>query len=289
MKLIDSKKILNLVISAIISILFIYLFDKYIGIQKLLSLLNNLTPWQIIIGFCLYFASYIVRTIRWKLTLDLKDFKKLFKVTVFNTFFNIILPFRIGELSFFYMLKKEGVSLPQTTMSFLVTRIFDGLSLVSIFSLFYFIYLGKPLLGFLIFILSPFMFVPLSMLVKKIKHQEILNYHSKLQIINLLKIYTLSVLTLVLKFGAFYYILPENLEIELSLSFLAFSTADLTTVLPVHGIAGVGTYESGFASILILLGFSKELSFLSAAIVHIFILLSSSIIAVATYFILSKS
>lgn len=289
MKLLDSKKIVKLLVSAIISILFVYLFDRYIGIHKLLSLLDNLTMWQMITGLCLYIASYVVRTVRWKLTLDLKDFKKLFRVTVFNTFFNIVLPFRVGELSFFYMLKKEGVSLPQTTMSFLLTRIFDGLSLLGMFSLFYCVYSGEPILGFLVFVILPFLFIPLSTVIKKIKHQEILNYHSKLTMVNLLKLYALSVLTLVFKFSAFYCVLPKNLELPLSLSFLAFSMADLTTVLPVHGIAGIGTYESGFASILILLEFDKELSFLSATIVHIFIILSSSVIAAATYLIFRKT
>lgn len=289
MKPVDSKKAIKFLVSTAISILFVYLFDRYIGIQKLLNLLGNLTPWQIIAGFCLYLASYVVRTVRWKLTLDMKDFKKLFRVTVFNTFFNIVLPFRVGEVSFFYMLKKEGVSLPQTTLSFLVTRVFDGLSLAGMFLLFYFIYSEKPLPGILAFVLLPFLFIPLSLLIKKVKHQEVLNYHSKLQITNLLKIYALSVLTLVFKFGAFYCILPENLGIQLSLSFLAFSTADLTTVLPVHGIAGIGTYESGFASILILLGFDRGLSFLSAAIVHMFIILSSSVIAAVTYLVFRKT
>lgn len=110
------------------------------------------------------------------------------------------------------------------------------------------------------------------MLIKVIKHQEVINYHSKLNILNLVKIYVLSVLTVIFKFLSFFLILPKDIDISLPLSFLAFSTADLTTVLPIHGIAGIGTYESGFASILLLLGVDKELAFLSATVTHIFIL-----------------
>lgn len=285
----NSKKVfVKLSLSILISVGFIYVFNNYIGVERLIDLLTNLTAEQLIIGFFLYFVSYIVRTLRWRLTLDLKDFKKLFKVTVFNTFFNIVLPFRIGEISFFYMLKKEGVSLPQTTLSFVVTRIFDGLSLVGVFGLFYFLYVGSPIAGVLTLILSAFLFIPISFLIKKIKHQEVLNYHSKLQLLNLMKVYALSVLTLMFKFSAFYFVLPTSLSIPLSLSFLAFTTADLTTVLPIHGIAGIGTYEPGFASVLILLGFDREVSFLSATIVHIFIILSSLVIAAITSLLFVK-
>lgn len=285
---IDSKKILKLLFSLLITVVFIYFFDAYIGFKKLFDVLKNITAEQIVLGFLLYVISYVVRTLRWKLTLDLKDFKKLFRLTVFNTFFNIILPFRVGELSFFYMLKKEGISLSHTTLSFVITRIFDGLSLVGVFGLFYFLRDGKFLYGLSIFFLSPFLFLPISTLIKMIKHRQIIDFHSKLQVINLVKIYTLSVLTLIFKFFAFYTVLPKTLGLPLSLSFLAFSTADLTTVLPVHGFAGIGTYESGFASILIALGGDKGVSFLSATVVHLFIIASSSMLAIITYIYFRK-
>lgn len=285
---IDSKKIIKLALSVLVSLVFVYLFSRYIGFQKLIDLFKTISLYQFLSGLTLYFISYIVRTIRWKLTIDISNFKKLFKITVFNTFFNIVLPFRVGELSFFYMLKKEGVSLPQTTLSFLTTRIFDGLAIVGIFSLFYFIYQNNLLLGVSVFLISPFLFVPVGMLIKVIKHQEVINYHSKLNILNLVKIYVLSVLTVIFKFLGFFLILPKDIDISLPLSFLAFSTADLTTVLPIHGIAGIGTYESGFASILLLLGVDKELAFLSATVIHIFILFSSSLIAVFTFLAFRK-
>lgn len=104
---IDSKKIIKLALSVLVSLVFVYLFSRYIGFQKLIDLFKTISLYQFLSGLTLYFISYIVRTIRWKLTIDISDFKKLFKITVFNTFFNIVLPFRVGELSFFYMLKKK--------------------------------------------------------------------------------------------------------------------------------------------------------------------------------------
>lgn len=285
---IDSRKVLKLIVSILVSLIFVYLFNRYIGFDKLVNLFKNLTPVQILSGFSLYLLSYIVRTLRWRLTLDIDNFKKLFKITVFNTFFNIILPFRVGELSFFYMLKREGISLPQTTLSFITTRIFDGLSLLGIFSMFYFIHQDNPVLAVVTFLASPILFVPIILLLKLIKHQQIIDYHSKWKVLNLIKIYTLSVLTVILKFLAFFAILPKSIDISLPLSFLAFSVADLTTVLPLHGIAGIGTYESGFAATLILFGIDKQLAFLSATVIHIFILLSSSLLAISTFLLFKR-
>ncbi|MEJ5173526.1 MAG: lysylphosphatidylglycerol synthase transmembrane domain-containing protein [Hydrogenothermaceae bacterium] len=280
---IDKKKAFQLFVSLVVTGIFLYLFEIYVGFEKFILLFQSLSLIHLIIGFVLYTFSYIVRSIRWSLTLDIKEFGKLFKITVFNTFFNIILPFRVGELSFFYMLKREGISLTQTTVSFITTRAFDGLSLLGFFGLFYFLYKGNILLGFLVFSLSPFLFLPFSFLIKKIKHQEIVDYHSKLKVKNLLNIYILSVLTLFFKFSAFYFILPLQIKLSISQAFLAFSAGDLTTVLPIHGIAGIGTYESGFAGSLLVLGVSRDTALLSALYTHTFILFSSSILAFLTY------
>lgn len=280
---IDKKKLFQLSVSLLITSGFVYFFDKFIGFDKLLVLFKSITLDQFLLALLLYLGSYVVRTVRWSLSLDLKDFKKLFRITVFNTFFNIILPFRVGELSFFYMLKKEGISLGQTTLSFITTRVFDGIGMVGMFALFYFVYLDIPLLGVLAFVLSPFIFFPVALLIKKIKHTEVINYYHRLKFRNLAGIYALTVITLFFKFLAFFTIIPPSLGISLSSSFLAFSVADLTTVLPIHGIAGIGTYESGFGGFLILLGADRELSFLSATIVHLFIIFSSSLFAFITY------
>lgn len=280
---IDRKRTVQLLISGVITIGFLYFFDRFIGFDRLITLFRNITLQQFLLAFALYLVSYFIRTLRWSISLDLKDLKKLFKLTVFNTFFNIILPFRVGEFSFFYMLKKEGLSLGHTTMSFITTRLFDGIGIVSIFLFFYFLYLDNPMLGLSAIILSPLIFFPVATVMKKIKHQEVLNYQSKLTFKNTIGIYILTIMTLVFKFFAFYIILFPLTGLSVSLSFLAFSTADLTTVLPIHGIAGIGTYESGFAGIAVILGAEKDSAFLSAALVHIFIIFSSSLIALITY------
>jgi uncharacterized membrane protein YbhN (UPF0104 family) len=105
---------------------------------------------------------------------------------------------------------------------------------------------------------------------------------------NIVMVYALSILTWLFKFSAFYIILPKETKITLLESVMASSLADLTTVLPIHGLAGIGTYETGYISILIFLNVSKEVAFLSAFLVHMFIIVSSSFIAATLYLISFK-
>ena len=126
-------KIFELTVSILITVGFIYIFYKVIGFNNFYKFLTDIEPLNILIAFILYLSSYLTRTYRWKLTLEIKDFKKLFKITSFNTVFNIFIPFRMGEFSFFYMLKKENISFKDSALSFFTVRLFDGIALFSLF------------------------------------------------------------------------------------------------------------------------------------------------------------
>jgi len=281
----DTKKLLHLIFSLIITIAFIVLFEKYIGFENFLKLFKQISVYQFFIAFFFYFLSYLVRTYRWSFTLDLKEFSKLFKLTVYNTFFNIILPFRTGEVSFFYLLKKEGVHIVDSTMSFLITRIFDGLGLMAVFAFSYLIFKGFLSFALISFLAVPFSFYIFAFILKFIKHEKVKSYNKdKLRFSNLAYIYLLSVLTFVLKFTAFYFVIPTQIDISFFQTILASATADLTTILPIHGIAGIGTYESGYAgSLIFLFDIDKNTAFLLSFLVHTFILFSSSLIFILIF------
>ncbi|MGB9767115.1 MAG: lysylphosphatidylglycerol synthase transmembrane domain-containing protein [Sulfurihydrogenibium sp.] len=285
----NKTKLLKLFISALVTVLFFYFFQRIVGFDKVLKFFSLLTLNQILAAFVLYLISYIARTVRWQYTLSIKDFYKLFKLTVYNTFFNIILPFRTGEVSFFYMLKKENIHIVESTMSFIITRFFDGISLLGLFLWAYLTYKGFYILGILAFIFLPFSFLFLLIVFRFIKHEKVKEYYKGMvNFRNIVMVYALSILTWLFKFSAFYIILPKETKITLLESVMASSLADLTTVLPIHGLAGIGTYETGYISILIFLNVPKEVAFLSAFLVHMFIIVSSSFIAATLYLISFK-
>jgi len=242
----------ELLVAAGISVGFIYLFYRIVGFEKLVKFFTELNPLNLIIAFLLYVFSYITRTLRWQITLSIKNFRKLFKITSFNTVFNIFLPFRTGELSFFYMLKKENIPLTETTLSFFSVRTFKGILHI----------------------------------IKKEKVKEF--KENILTLRNIFSLYILSILTFTFKFTGFFFVLPEEINLSFLEAFIASSAGDLTTILPIHGIAGIGTYEGGYAGILIFMGIDKELALISSVFVHIFILLGSATLGLFSYIFLRR-
>ncbi|WP_457624980.1 lysylphosphatidylglycerol synthase transmembrane domain-containing protein [Persephonella sp.] len=276
-------------VSVAVSIGFVYLFYVVIGFEKFISFFSQINPVNILLAFTLYTGSYLTRAFRWKLVLSIKEFKKLFKITAFNTVFNIFLPFRTGELSFFYMLKKENIPFSESAISFFSVRVFDAISLFAVFGFSFFLFYDKPFLAFLTLMLMPFSFFLLKAILSFLKYEKIKEFHTtKLTPKNITILYLLSVFTFFLKFTAFYLVLPEGVNLSFVQAFFASSAGDLTTILPIHGIAGIGTYEGGYAGILILFGVDKENALLASVFVHLFMLLGAAVIAAFSYVFLRK-
>ncbi len=282
-------KLFELLVAAGISVGFLYLFYRVVGFEKLVKFFTELNPINLLIAFLLYVLSYITRTLRWQITLSIKNFWKLFKITSFNTVFNIFLPFRTGELSFFYMLKKENIPLTETTLSFFSVRAFDGISLITVFLISYLMYIGYFLLSVLVIFLMPFSFYVFKGILHIIKKEKVKEFKENvLTLRNIFSLYVLSILTFTFKFTGFYFVLPDGINLSFLEAFIASSAGDLTTILPIHGIAGIGTYEGGYAGILILMGIDKELALISSVFVHIFILLGSATLGLFSYIFLRR-
>jgi uncharacterized membrane protein YbhN (UPF0104 family) len=282
-------KIFELTVSILVTVGFLYLFYAVIGFDTFFKFLKEISPENILLAFSLYVFSYITRAYRWKITLNINDFKKLFKITSFNTVFNIFLPFRTGELSFFYMLKKENIPFSESAVSFFTVRIFDAVSLFTVFGASFLLLKGYSLLAVLLLVCMPLFFYILKWGVALTGIEKLKNFSKEtLHFKNLLVLYILSILTFVSKFTGFYFVLPKGLNLSFTESFFASSAGDLTTVLPIHGIAGIGTYEGGFAGVLIFLGIEKETALLASVFVHIFILLGAALVAGFSYIFLRK-
>ncbi len=282
-------KIFELFVSIAVTVGFIYLFYIVIGFDTFIKFFKEIPLFNILTAFGLYVFSYVTRTYRWKIVLSIKDFKKLFKITAFNTVFNIFLPFRTGELSFFYMLKKENIPVSETTISLFTVRIFDAISLFTVFISSYLLLKENIFLSILTVILMPFVFYLLKGIVHIINVEKLKAFSQEtLHLKNLISLYLLSLLTFISKFTGFYFVLPKNLNLSFLESFFASAAGDLTTVLPIHGLAGIGTYEGGFAGVLIFIGVDKETALLASVFVHIFILLGAATVAGFSYLFLKR-
>lgn len=99
--------------------------------------------------------------------------------------------------------------------------------------------------------------------------------------------YGLSVIIWLVKLVAFYGIFSAFVEMPFVKAATGILVADLSSTLPVNGFASAGSYEAAFAAGLYLSGEAK-MHLVSAIInLHIFLLLSNMLAAVAGWFILA--
>ncbi len=93
----------------------------------------------------------------------------------------------------------------------------------------------------------------------------------------LLPVLLVSLLVRIFKFGAYYVLLQAVLiphgmvwgTLNVFEVFLGIAGAELSATLPIHGIAGLGTYEAAWALGFTQLGFTAELAILSGFATHL--------------------
>ncbi|HHM05194.1 MAG TPA: UPF0104 family protein, partial [Gammaproteobacteria bacterium] len=77
------------------------------------------------------------------------------------------------------------------------------------------------------------------------------------------------------KLAAFAWVLTLFAPVPAAPALLGVIAGDLTSVLPVHGVAGAGTYEAGVVAALLPLGLDAGAALRGAVNLHLFILAST--------------
>ncbi|MFQ5645929.1 MAG: lysylphosphatidylglycerol synthase transmembrane domain-containing protein [bacterium] len=260
-------------------------------------------------GLSLYFGYLLFITWRFYLLIHSRKISitHLAPVTSVHNMYNRLLPFRSGEVTYIYLLRKlKGLPAAEGVSTLLIARIFDYLTI----SLYFLIGVGmtyqqqSPLLKKISLIMSFFLALAVILLVfvgflgektlsvaKKIacrfeldrkppvgkilgKLEELV---LSLKTISKGKTYALSLFSSVLVWGCMFslcFLLMREFGIELSFfSVVIGSTFSiLANVLPVNGLAGFGTMEASWTVGYMLMGVSKQAAIASAFYVHIFVL-----------------
>jgi uncharacterized membrane protein YbhN (UPF0104 family) len=81
-----------------------------------------------------------------------------------------------------------------------------------------------------------------------------------------------TVVNWVVKLGAFVWVLRLFIPISLPAAWMGAIAGDLTSVLPVHGVAGAGTYEAGVVAGLLPYGVAAKAALAAAVNLHLFLL-----------------
>jgi uncharacterized membrane protein YbhN (UPF0104 family) len=81
-----------------------------------------------------------------------------------------------------------------------------------------------------------------------------------------------TALNWLVKLGAFVWVLRLFIPVTLPAAWMGAIAGDLTSVLPVHGVAGAGTYEAGVVAGLLPYGVAAQPALAAAVNLHLFLL-----------------
>ncbi len=297
------KQIVTIVISTVITIVLIYLLLKTISLKDFSDAFSKISLVVIALSFFAYLLSYVFRTLRFKELNPKIRFNKLFSIVCIHNFFNNIIPARIGELSYVYLVGKQKDQTTESGIASLVfSRIMD-LGITLLLSLLVLILFKSKLnldeKNYLLVLFLIIIILAISVIVlffrqkvegvvkKTVDFTQIKKISSLLSLLDKIKlslIYfksTISkriiVLSVIYSLGivfaqyVFFYVIMKDLGLGLSFlnvvlgSMLIF----IAVILPVQGIGGFGTYEGVWTIVLIYFGIPLEIAITTSFIIHI--------------------
>lgn len=299
----------------ITAILFFILFTQ-ISIQDLYRLLRNIEPVWAVFGSIAYLLAIFLRTLRFKWLIHSREilFSELFRIAVFYHLSLMVLPSKLGELTYPYLLSRQsGLSMTEGLASLIASRVYDFFLVLIIF-LFAIIgfqdllRINLPLTIFLFILLILAILFAFShmntflawtaSLINKItgktglKNNKSLNWvqrkiHEMAEDFYAIKARKTHLSVSLVSLGSWmmifytFYAFLRGFGIEVSFLKVVFGStiAVIANALPISGLGNWGTLEAGWAAGFLMIGLSKEEAIATGFGVHILIFLICGIMA----------
>lgn len=297
------KTVFKIFFSILITIITIIYLYKYIPFQEFLESIQKTSP--VIIIFCSLFflINFFFRALRIYFLLMKKIcLPTLYLITIAHNSLTQLLPFRIGEFSFFYFTHKtKKVTALESALALITARFFDVMIVITI-TILSSLFLQDsrvPHLRTLILVLIVFLLglcLLLFYLMKNTKiNQEInknnqpgwlLRFTDMIQKIILflqsfrsktfIFIIALSSLCIWSSFYLFIYNFYKYVGISLPFTTFMFiaSVTTLFAIIPFQGIAGFGNIEISWGVLLTLFGIESTLALQSTVFIHVINIIS---------------
>ncbi|MBU0501516.1 MAG: flippase-like domain-containing protein [Gammaproteobacteria bacterium] len=282
-----SGRLRDWTIGSLILAILIYWVETRIGWGALLAPWRGMSPWQLLYLFALSLFSYLIRGVRIYDYFHARLKGQLLptiRLSILHNFANNLLPMRAGEAVFPLLMKRYfGQGMTDSALSLLWIRGLDLHLLILI--AFGALYLREPgplwpalaalWIGglFLVYPLrAPFLRwsgersgKPAGLLRKVL--QSLPGSQA-----GFFRAYLWTFLTWATKFVAFTLVLLHFLPIPLSQAVMGVMGSELSSVLPLHGVAGSGSYELGMVAVLVPLGLDAKAVLSAAVNLHLFLL-----------------
>lgn len=282
------KPDLKTILGALILAGFAVAVEIWFGWARVLAPWRDVPVATIVTALALTFATYLLRA--WRVYdyfhADLRGrFAACVKLTLQHNLFNNFLPMRAGEISFpvlmaRYFNVRADVSVPVLFWF----RVMDLHALVAIALLAVgdawlghawtvpvtAVWLVLPLLAFQVHVAWLRRLGTAPRGAKRVLAKILSSFPQTARAFWRATLWTW--INWITKLGVFAWVLALFIPVPWSGAWLAAILGDLTSVLPIHGIAGAGTYEAGVVAALLPFGVTGEHALAAAVNLHLFVL-----------------
>ena len=306
----------RILLSLFITAIILYVLLSQISLKDLYALFITMNPVWIFLGAASYFLALLFRALRFKWLIHSKaiSLSELFRITAFYHLSLMVLPSKLGELSYPYFLTKiGGMNMTEGLASLIASRIYD---LFIILLVFFFACIGFQsffkdnlfLILLLVCLLITFIFLAffymstclrwISNILKKIsKMTHSGNSKSFLWVqrkmnemaedfyaIKDQKSYFPVSLTSLASWGMIFWTFYAFLRgFGIGISFLQMifgsTVGVIANALPISGIGNWGTLEAGWTAGFLMVGLSKEKAIATGFGIHILIFIACAMIS----------
>jgi uncharacterized membrane protein YbhN (UPF0104 family) len=257
-----------------------------VGWGPILSPWVDVPPWRLAGALCLVLLSYAVRAMRvyrYFAPSTSGDFAGSFRLILLHNLFNNVLPMRSGEASFPLLMKRNfGVPLGRSVPGLLYLRLLDLHVLVLLGGAL--ALSGRTGVAWI----AVGLLLPLPYLAYRLRERfgpvgearrgrfgRILESG-----LNGLpgdpavfrETWLWTAVNWCVKLIVFAWILQTFAAVSYGAALLGSVTGEVSSVLPVHGVAGAGTYEAGVTVGLLWLGVPADIALAGAVNLHLFVL-----------------
>lgn len=254
-----------------------------VGWGPLLAPWRELRPSELAALLALSTASYVLRAVRvydWFRPAFAGCFPTVLRLSVLHNTANNLLPMRAGEMVFPWLMGRYfGHGFMGATATLVWIRLLDlhFLGLIGFFIL----YLRDPAWPWPAAAVAWLGLLPVLALLRRLAPAGEGRLRRLVRLVAeatpasgglVARVYAWTALVWITKFIAFATLLAHFLPIEPWQILLGVMGAELSSVLPFHGIAGSGSYEVAMVAALVPVGVSAEAAFAGAVNLHIFLL-----------------
>jgi len=262
--------------------------ETWIGWSALLRPWLNLAPEYLAAGIILIFLTYGLRALRvydYFLADTRGHFAVCLRLSLQHNLLNNLLPMRSGELAFPVLMSRcFSVPVIRSVPGLLWFRFLDLHTLIA----FALMVVSEPFIGQMLGVVLALLWMSVPWLAFKLtafwqirlaRHSgRVSNFVQRIlkslpqQSRLFWRSWLWTLLNWAIKLAVFAWILTLFSKIPLSTAWIGATLGDFTSVLPIHGVAGAGTYEAGIVAGLVPFGIDPAEALQAAVNLHLFVL-----------------